>query len=623
MRKAICCCMVVAGLVLTGCLPKSPDGISTVQPTPVETVMITEPAVAPGAPEPVTGPATTVTFEGAGVSSSALAISPDGAWLAAVNPDSGSVSLLAFPGLELKREIKVGPDPRTLTFSADSKWLVVSNFGGSSVTVVDVDEAVKAGEYQVGRMPYAAIAQKGVLYVSEHALGRVSAYDIRTGDLRSSLDLEAFPSGLALDPDAQKLYITHLFSGEVSLIDLSTFALEATISTGNTTNISQFILLSLAGKRAYLPQTRSNTTNMALVFDATVFPLVNVLDLASQKIVRAERVSLDMGFRPVNMPFAVALDEARQVLMVANAGSNDVSVINLQSDKQLARLEVGANPRGIVFDAQANRAYVNNVLDGTISVIDMQELAVVQSIPITEIPLDPQILLGKQLFHAARVPDLTTDRWISCAVCHFDGGMDGRTWLGFPDGPRNTPALFGVRNTPPVHWSGDLDELQDVELTVRNIQAGTGLVEGEAYDALGSPHAGLSAELDALAAFMASLEVPPSPYALPQYEFEQGERVFVQLGCESCHPPPLYTDMQLHDVGTGDPILERNSHGRGTQFDTPSLLGIWATAPYFHDGSAQTLADVLRTGNEHHIADKLNEKELDTLLSFLLALPTE
>jgi cytochrome c peroxidase len=79
----------------------------------------------------------------------------------------------------------------------------------------------------------------------------------------------------------------------------------------------------------------------------------------------------------------------------------------------------------------------------------------------------------------------------------------------------------------------------------------------------------------------------------------------------------------LHDVGTGDPQLERNSHGRGTQFDTPSLLGIWATAPYFHDGSAQTLADVLRMGNEHHVASRLSENEMKDLLAFLLALPNE
>ena len=433
--------MLGAVLVLTVCLPKSADGESPPPPTPVEIETAISPVTAP-TPEPITKPGTSAAFEGTGVSASAVAISPDGAWLAAVNPDSGSVSLVSLPGLELKREIQVGRDPRTLTFSADSKWLYVSNFGGNSVSLVDVDGGVKAAEYPVGPMPYAAIAQKGTVYVTEHALGRISAYDANTGELRSSLDLEAFPAGLALDLDAGKLYVTHLFSGKVSLIDLSGFILEALISTGNTTNISQFILLDLTLERAYLPQTRSNTTNMALVFDATVFPLVNVLDLTSRKILRAERVSLDTGFRTVNMPFAVALDEARQVLMIANAGSNDVSVIDLQSKKQLARLEVGANPRGIVFDARANHAYVNNVLDGTISVIDMRDIAIVKTIRITEIPLDPEVLLGKQIFNYARVPDLTTDRWICCAVCHFDGGMDGRTWLGFPDGPRNTPALF-------------------------------------------------------------------------------------------------------------------------------------------------------------------------------------
>ncbi|HET9590479.1 MAG TPA: hypothetical protein VFO91_16960, partial [Anaerolineales bacterium] len=69
--------------------------------------------------------------------------------------------------------------------------------------------------------------------------------------------------------------------------------------------------------------------------------------------------------------------------------------------------------------------------------------------------------------------------------------------------------------------------------------------------------------------------------------------------------------------------LERNSHGRGTQFDTPSLLGIWATAPYLHDGSAETLADVLRMGKEHNVADGISEKHFHDLISFLLALPNE
>ena len=235
--------------------------------------------VVPTTSSPTQLPPTSIGFEGVGVSSSAIAISPNGAWLAAVNPDSGSVSLLSLPALELKNETKVGLDPRTLTFSANSKLLYVSNFGGNSVTVLDVEKGVKAMEIAVGPMPYAAIAQKGILYVTEHALGTVSAYDVNTGELRSQLDVEDFPAGLAMDPDAGKLYVAHLFSGKVSLIDLSNFSLEALISTGNETNLSQFILLDLDSNKAYLPQTRSNTTNMTLTFDATVFPMVNVLDL--------------------------------------------------------------------------------------------------------------------------------------------------------------------------------------------------------------------------------------------------------------------------------------------------------------------------------------------------------
>jgi len=82
----------------------------------------------------------------------------------------------------------------------------------------------------------------------------------------------------------------------------------------------------------------------------------------------------------------------------------------------------------------------------------------------------------------------------------------------------------------PFHWSGDLDELQDVEGTFRAIQGGNGLVDGEMYDSLGPPHAGLSDGLDALAAFMASLEVPRSPYIIPSDEFDRGKQVFAQLG---------------------------------------------------------------------------------------------
>ena len=93
----------------------------------------------------------------------------------------------------------------------------------------------------------------------------------------------------------------------------------------------------------------------------------------------------------------------------------------------------------------------------------------------------------------------------------------------------------------------------------------------------------------------------------------RGETLFAANGCTSCHPAPLFTDRRKHDVGTGTP-LER----KGNAFDTPSLRGLFDTAPYFHDGSAATQLDVLaRHGNTAH----LSAAEREDLAAFLLSIP--
>jgi YVTN family beta-propeller protein len=120
-------------------------------------------------------------------------------------------------------------------------------------------------------------------------------------------------------------------------------------------------------------------------------------------------------------------------VFVANAGCDDVSVIDQGTDRGIAHITVGANPRGIAITPDGSRVFVNNVLDGTLSVIDTTLLTVSHTIDLTEIALPEGLLQGKKIFNSAGEPVLTTDNWISCATCHFDGMMDTRTWLGFPD----------------------------------------------------------------------------------------------------------------------------------------------------------------------------------------------
>ncbi|TNE87144.1 MAG: hypothetical protein EP330_19440 [Deltaproteobacteria bacterium] len=244
--------------------------------------------------------------------------------------------------------------------------------------------------------------------------------------------------------------------------------------------------------------------------------------------------------------------------------------------------------------------------------------------------------LGERVFHGSGDVRMSRDAYLSCASCHPEGGHDGLTWdfTSRGEGLRDTPILRG-RLVGPVHWTGNFDELQDFEQDMRREQGGQGYLADADWlateDALGDPKAGLSVELDALATYLESLPPLRSPHRQADGTLTAdavlGEQVFADAGCASCHSGPAYTDSSwvgadplLHDVGTlGDGSGTRRGEAL-TGLDTPSLRGLWASAPYLHDGSAPTLRDVLTTRNpadEHGTTSTLTEEQLVQLEAFL------
>jgi cytochrome c peroxidase len=94
--------------------------------------------------------------------------------------------------------------------------------------------------------------------------------------------------------------------------------------------------------------------------------------------------------------------------------------------------------------------------------------------------------------------------------------------------------------------------------------------------------------------------------------------VFERAGCAVCHPPGRFTDQRAYDVGT-----HRAFDRPGDTFDTPTLIELWRTAPYLHDGSAATVRDVLTTRNpkdQHGKTSHLTAQEVDDLYLYLLTL---
>jgi YVTN family beta-propeller protein len=550
--------------------------------------------------------------------SSTIALLPnDGRTLIAANMLNNTASIV-MPSLNrVIAEIPVGRDPRSVAITPDSSRALVANRLDGTLSVIGIAEQQLLATIPLGgTWPYAVVTdESGRAYVSLLASSEIAVVDLDTGLETARIPVPDKPAGLLLWGDF--LYVTHFWSGQISLVYLPQGRVIQTVSTGADTALFQAIEPDVSRGLAYLPQTRLNAQNAALTYDTTAFPVVNVLDLRDLSIRRADRVTLDTADRPVNMPFASALDRFNQRLYVANAGSNDVSVIDLNSGQARGRVEVGANPRGILLNRDNSLLYVHNVLDGTLTTIQTNNLQTASVLPITNLTIPADVLLGSQLFHSADDPRLSTDGWLSCATCHFDGLSDGRTWVGFPDGPRNTPLLYALPETVPYNWSGTWDELADAEVKIRWLQGGEGLLDGTPNPPLGSPHAGLSPDLDMLTTYLLSLRPPNLAPAPASDGVGRGAELFAELGCSACHVGAAGTNLEAYDVGAGQSAGER----QGTDYDTPSLRWLWLSAPYFHDGSAAALRQVFELPGTHQLVYAVPAEEVDALVAYLLSLP--
>jgi len=377
-------------------------------------------------------------------------------------------------------------------------------------------------------------------------------------------------------------------------------------------------------------------TNLPMTHDSTVRAVIGRFDLFHASGEPREpgrdeagagrgRVDIDNSESPSALVFSPRGDYAFATLQGNDAlAAFDALEIRAGGGRtSLWRTATGAAPRGAAFDPAAESIWVHDFTGRSatrLRVGGFLGLGTLELEPATHPsaagePLAPDVLAGKRLFFTAGSDpfgfnEMSFEGYISCASCHIDGSHDGRTWdfTQRGEGLRNTTDLRGRAGMVHgnVHWSGNFDEVQDFVLDIVGEFGGLGFLPGGEVPnpPLGAPNAGRSPELDHLAAYVASLgrdKLPKSPYRLADGRMSaaalRGRDRFAALGCRDCHDPLSdYTDSingpALHDVGT----LRDSSGARLGQaltgIDTPTLLGLWDTAPYFHDGSAVTLRDV-------------------------------
>ncbi len=570
-----------------------------------------------------------------------------------LNLDNDSVAVIDTATLTRVAEVAVGVAPRSVARAPNGEIWVV-NRDSASISVINPATLAVARTIALPRasQPQALVfAPNGsAAWVTLQAAARLLRLDASTGAQTGAWATGAQPRGLAISGDSARLLVSRFISaplpgegtatvtttgnvgGEVWVYDTATMAAPATvwlrhsdrtdteIQGSGIPNYLGAVAISPDGRSAWVPSKQDNVrrgslrSGANLDFQNTVRAVSSRIDLAAATPaeVAAARVDHDNA----SLASAALHDATGAYLFVALETSRQVAVIDAARGLELVRLETQLAPQGLALSADSRTLLVQNFMSRSVSVIDLTPLMLNGrfALPAAQVVgtvgterLAANVLRGKQLFYDARDPRLSRDSYMSCASCHNDGGHDGRTWdlTGHGEGLRNTISLRGRAGMAQgrLHWSNNFDEVQDFEGQIRALAGGTGLMTeaqwttGTVSQPLGTAKAGVSADLDALAAYVASLNsfapsAARSSSGALSTAASAGRTVFINQQCVACHTGVAFTRSGIDnpaDIGTLKASSGRRLAAALTGIDVPTLRDVADTAPYLHDGSAATL----------------------------------
>ncbi len=603
--------------------------------------------------------------------SATLVSLPDKGLVAVVSEDANEVVFFGdrTRGLAEVTRIAVGPKPRTVT--RFNGLLAVPCQDDDSVAFVPEDGSgapVKVA-LPFGARPYGAAAIGDELFVTLTATGRVARIRYATGapTVVDTFAVAADARAIAALPGG-RLAVTSWRSpeagGVVTLVsNLDTTPTTETVALAKDTQLASdteiggipsylgHVAVSPTGSELALPSLQANVidgvlrSGRDLTFETTLRAITSFVDLGAKAEVFSRRKQFDNR----GLASAATYSSRGDFLYVVMPGNGTVERLDVLTEVPSGNIsQLGYAADGVALSSDDQTLYVNVPLSRELLVFDTSAFDT-PAAPVARLalvkaePLPADVLRGKQLFNDAADARLSKDGYIACAHCHLEGDSDRRVWdfTGRGEGLRNTTSLLGRAGLGdgPLHWSANFDEVQDFEHDIREAFGGKGLMadadflQGTRNTKLGDKKAGVSTELDALAAYVTSLSAVPRSPSRPgagqlTTAAARGEAVFASAGCDGCHAGPRMTDSgwfspgvpRLHDVGTLAAGSGQRLGGPLLGLDTPTLRGVFATPPYLHDGSAATLDDVLLRLGTQHTSRSLTANERADLTEYLLSL---
>ncbi len=245
------------------------------------------------------------------------------------------------------------------------------------------------------------------------------------------------------------------------------------------------------------------------------------LDYSSSAVIQAERD------KSIGDPRGIVWNSTGTRAYVTGMGSNNVVVLDAAGNRAgiAPAIEVGEGPTGIVIDEARGQLYVQGKFAGAVSVVDLATELEVARVPYFD-PSPPAIKVGrKHLYDTHKTSGLGH---VACASCHVDARLDHLAWdlgdpmgaikavtgqnlgFGFPGlgvgfqpfhpmkGPMTTQTLQDIIGKEPLHWRGDRDGLEEFNGAFVGLQGDDTVLS--------------VTEMQQYEDFLATIAYPPNPF---------------------------------------------------------------------------------------------------------------
>ena len=584
-----------------------------------------------------------------------LAITPDGNRLLIALDDRDEIVEASIDSLKILRRVKVLGMPYGLAIDPAGEHLFITCKRDDLVRVFELSSLREIGSVPVGMAPVAIAfcrASEGDrLVVANSMSDDISILGVSPLKELSRLTAGREPFAVAATSDGTRAFVANRLVGLVSVKTLPES--ELTVVNPVTARVVRRDALASAHLSEGVCLVPSRSWSLTpLVKVRNLVPITQVangwvmssgLALTDLKSGGTIQIPLDEANDSFSDPSSVVADPQGHRAYIASGGGDVVSVVDLDrlsewlshatsgekreaiydlslsSEYVTKRLRTGRNPRHLAMSPNGSLLFVAEQLNDSVLVVDTERLTPVGRIVLGDGGLTDPIRRGERVFTSSAY---TFQHQFSCRSCHPDGHVDGLNYDfdgdGIGDNLLDNRSLQGVAGTGPFKWNGKNASLE-VQCGPRFAKV---LMRTEPFP---------DQQLRDLTTFIRSLPPPrvmrgdaqltPAAQRGRTIFFasrtSEGKDIPVASRCVTCHPPPLYSVRLPFKVGT------KGEFDTTEAFDTPHLLGVADTAPYLHDGRAQTLEEIwtlYSTNDSHGVTSYMNKIQLNDLIEFLKTL---